>query len=74
MQTTYLRDADIDLITDVEGFLKKEHHPELKGRVGLSFVLRLGLVVLAKEFENDRPRILRRAIALSKAAIAAQND
>ena len=67
MQTIYLRETNTDFAADVEHFLKKKKHPELKGRLGLSFVIGLGLDRLEEEFRTDPASILDRAVRVSQA-------
>lgn len=66
MQTIYLKKLDIDRANELEFMVKKTHR--VKGRVGLSLVLRAGLKLLSEEFERDEAGGIKAILAVSDPA------
>jgi hypothetical protein len=68
MQTIYLRDGDLEKVWNAENELKRSRL--VPGRIGLSLLVRIGLDLLDEALENDRDRVLARAVRVARAESA----
>jgi len=59
MQTIYLRDGDIEKVWNAENELKRSRL--VRGRIGLSLLVRIGLDMVDEALEKDRDALLARA-------------
>jgi hypothetical protein len=59
MQTIYLRDGDLEKVWNAENELKRSR--VVRGRIGLSLLVRIGLDMVDEALAKDRDALLARA-------------
>lgn len=63
MQTIYLRDGDLEKVWNAENELKRSR--VVRGRIGLSLLVRIGLDMVDEALAKDRDALLARAAKVS---------